>query len=422
MNEFAPTLSFKYVPEWGLKQIPREIISNAIDTGAKYRVYRDQDNLVIEDDGCGLQISNLLIGEHSSAVGDNSIGKFGEGLKLALMVWTRMGKKAQIRTGKLIIINDTKEVAGVKTLNFLYDEVEENFPGTRITLYEWDGEWDFSEQFLDVNDEDEILNKTSKGYILDTSRLYVRGVFIKELPDYEFGYNLLDATLNRDRNVVDEWQMHRDIGKIWEEVDSVSGWAFLFEAIKNHKMETMMNISSWYAQKEAMKEGFYKTFGKNAVMKTSDYASKEAEHRGAKIVDSEIFGNHLQSVLKEFIGTDVDYVNKKRGEKAFDFSESSLTPEQKKNLSLLRKIGRKCGFDKYTIKIAKLPNSLGLAMCGQNIIKLHPDCLIETHSAIDVYIHEVAHMVYNSNDNGDDHVNACTKTAATITMCLMGLK
>ena len=61
-----------------------ELISNAIDAGKTLPILRyDNGNIIIEDDGNGLRISNLSLGNRDSYGKTNASGTFGEGLKLS---------------------------------------------------------------------------------------------------------------------------------------------------------------------------------------------------------------------------------------------------------------------------------------------------------------------------------------------------
>ena len=49
-----------YVKSWGEWEVIREIVSNSIDTNTEYTILMDNNNLVIADNGLGLQIKQLL--------------------------------------------------------------------------------------------------------------------------------------------------------------------------------------------------------------------------------------------------------------------------------------------------------------------------------------------------------------------------
>ena len=421
LQDFAPTMSLNYVPQWGAWEVVRELTSNAKDTGKSFRVYKENNNLIVEDDGEGLAIRHLLFGETEKPDKNAAIGQFGEGLKLAVLVLTRMDKIVEIQSGNLFITNGIKEIGGVKTLNFKYREVEKRH-GTKITVYDWEFE-DYQDQFIKL-DDDKILTSNDQGDILDDKKLYIKGVYVKDLPDYEFGYNLNNMQINRDRNAVSDYDMRSCIGRLWAKIESPEGWEYILKAIKNSNVEEKdIDFSLYYFSheaKESLKTGWFMAFGKNAVLGTNKDVSREAEHRGAKVIDEIFFGYYFKNILKELIGTDAQYVKEKAGLKAYRVPKNEIDSGMRKNLSLLKKLGQKVGFGGEWI-VANMPESLGEADEINNAIKIHPKILHDTEKSISIGIHELAHIVYDTCDTTDEHVNACTDIGAKLVMDLMKL-
>lgn len=95
---FELTLSKDYTKNWGLQEALREIIQNAIDFSNE-----EENNIMsinYDEETSTLSIANnsiltkktLLLGYTSKEDNPNSIGCFGEGYKLSLLVLNRLQK------------------------------------------------------------------------------------------------------------------------------------------------------------------------------------------------------------------------------------------------------------------------------------------------------------------------------------------
>src|SRR5213075_1351725 len=86
-----------YVRHWGLKEGIREILQNAIDSkDSPFEFEFGEDWLSIISSNACLDPSTLVLGSTSKADDTESIGSFGEGYKLALLVLTRLGYTVHI--------------------------------------------------------------------------------------------------------------------------------------------------------------------------------------------------------------------------------------------------------------------------------------------------------------------------------------
>ena len=413
-------MSLDYVKNWSWWEALRELISNAIDTQSEYAIVKDNNNLIIADNGKGLQIKQLLFGV-SEKDSPEAIGQFGEGLKLALLVLTRMGKRVLIQSGDLRIENDKNIIDGITVLKLNYWK-DINVPGTEIIIYDWDGET-FDDRFLSKND-DRIIDSNKYGKILTENKLFVKGIYVMDLPDFSFGYECNEIKMNRDRSAVDNWTIEYSVGQIWSSIENKEAWKYFFEVVKNGCKEKSVHINNYRLTPEAkiaLTEGFALSFGKDSVLRTNTISEREAEHRGAKLVDPLMFGSSLFEVLREVVKTDEKFVYEKRGAKAFSVNLNTLTTEQKTNLRLTKRIMKKLGHD-IKIEICDIPDgNLGRYNTETKTIELMPVVLLDIESSLDVLIHEMAHAVYGTTDLTDSHVNACTKLAAKLGKIILNL-
>ena len=95
MSKVILTISDKYVPTWGLEEIIREIVTNALDgeaVGHKMSIgySKRTRTLKVSNEGAKLDKAVLLLGHTTKLDVENQRGQFGEGLKLALLAAARV--------------------------------------------------------------------------------------------------------------------------------------------------------------------------------------------------------------------------------------------------------------------------------------------------------------------------------------------
>ena len=92
-------LAKTYVRHWGMAEAVRELLQNAIDSESAFEWEFGDDTLHIRSRHSRLQASTLLLGQTSKADSTDTIGSFGEGYKIALLVLTRCGYPVTVHNG-----------------------------------------------------------------------------------------------------------------------------------------------------------------------------------------------------------------------------------------------------------------------------------------------------------------------------------
>lgn len=182
-------ITANYVADWGLKEAVREIIQNAIDAG-DMQIQYNEHSTYISNKG-SFNIEALLLGNSVKAQG--SIGKYGEGMKLAMLVLARLNIDHAIYSG---------------TLRYKGRFVQREFTEPTLCInyvtehsYSDDTTVEINKNLKDIIDE---VYKPQVEGVVDKD-LYVQGLRVCELRGFKYGYNMPRGIveLDRDRRTVD---------------------------------------------------------------------------------------------------------------------------------------------------------------------------------------------------------------------------
>ncbi len=227
MTKHILTLSPDYCLEWGLWEAVRELLQNSLDqhivNPASQPVFEynpETETLVIGNANCELRPRSLLLGVSDKRDEKKTIGQFGEGYKLALLVLTRLSFDVVIYNNEFtwtprfefneeyegqvltIQIERTGEDADVCGVHFrirdvsprAYEQICENYlPGVRPNV---------------ILDEDHLRKK-----------VFVNGLFVCKIDGLEWGYNFSPdrIKLARDRSLADSFNVYWNASKLWEQ-------------------------------------------------------------------------------------------------------------------------------------------------------------------------------------------------------------
>jgi len=227
MANYNLNLASTYCQHWGLWEAIREILQNGedqftLDPSNQITVnYNEKSQkLVISNKESVLERKTLLLGIKSKADNDKLIGNFGEGYKIALLILTKLNKKAVIKNFKKNekwtpeLKKDSKydneKVLKVNIKKYLFKGDRDNnltWEINGITPKEWAS---VSSKYLRYQDLGSVFTTTKGAQILFEKRyqgcVYVNGLFIEKVKSkMAYGYNLTPASikLDRDRGTVE---------------------------------------------------------------------------------------------------------------------------------------------------------------------------------------------------------------------------
>lgn len=138
--------------------------------------------------------------------------------------------------------------------------------------------------------------------------LYVRGVFVKEI-NALFSYNLTTVEINRDRSMVSDLLIYDHIKQAFNgnDLNAKQVEAYWQEAKNKVSTKMEMKVTFDYTlsnsnNRDLILRGFYKVFGKKAVLFTDRFASIDASIIGYEVVDI----HPMAATLAQLVGVETD--------------------------------------------------------------------------------------------------------------------
>jgi hypothetical protein len=216
----------KVLEHWTVPFAIRELIANALDeealTGtAEPAIFKDADGIWhVADGGRGVRYEHLTQNENAEKRSHPQvIGQFGMGLKDAVAVFNRRGISVEIRSAHADISTGWRPKDGfpdIITLHALVSKPSDSGrSGTDILLRGVkDDDVATAKRFFLRYSGERLLESTEYGDVLartdrrSPARVYVKGLFVAEEPNFLFSYNVtklsavLRRALNRERSNV----------------------------------------------------------------------------------------------------------------------------------------------------------------------------------------------------------------------------
>lgn len=229
-------LSRDYVRRWGVTEAIRELLQNMLDSESPNEFSIVGHQLSITSRFDTLPASTLVLGNTSKSDDPDSIGSFGEGFKLALLVLTRLGYPVTVLNGSVQWTPEFvhSEAFGTEVLQIQESPLENN-QGLTFVIDDLTHEDTtlVSEMCLFMQGPMTDVIGTRYGSILPSrsGKLYVGGLFVCET-DLDYGYDVLPEhiKLERDRQTVDSWDLQYMTKTMWLDTKDWDQIASMMEA------------------------------------------------------------------------------------------------------------------------------------------------------------------------------------------------
>jgi hypothetical protein len=425
------TLEATYVREWGLDEGIREFVSNAFDAeienGAEVEIFHrnESDKLIITTKGATLSREVLLFGHSSKMDRGDLIGHFGEGLKLGSLACVRAGHPVVIRTGSEVwrpLISRSESynadvlaveiVKGNKFVNRVSVEIE------NITFDMW---LKIKSQFLRLNpmpESDKIVVPYQGTILLSPDykgKIFVKGIAVKTDRRLQHGYDLINATVDRDRKMISSWDLQWYSKGMWINAVNISPEfrttfaRMAASSAPDLTIESLNDINNLYDEAlDDIIDAFESEYGEDAFPVDSLAESKEVEFFGKKgIVVSQAY----RTILSKKLGT-IDAL-KESFRYATD-KKYSLTDLTYAELSVLNEaVADVClaipDLSENIIDVSdfKDERTLGLFNRENGRIELSRKLLTDVSRVRVTLVHEATHMLGDDGTKSHEDAQCC---------------
>lgn len=453
--EYGMVKKYAETRGWSYWEIFREIIQNALDEehlvrGGRPTVYLckpGRNNIVIYDRGRGLSIRNLLIGVSEKQPWQR--GKFGEGLKIALLSAIARGIFTFIISGDKEIkpIFATKVIEGVPTEIFCicYRKAKQPVVGTEVYLtmvnlceryrrYIIQGLREVSPECIitSIEGKDFWYDVVDKKCTDGEGWIYVRDIYTTKasevFPDRDacYSYNLFDIKLDESRRIPSPSSVVDDVAKLWKlVVDSATeGDVRAKNLLKNFircMLESCQEMGSKFFEVEfdmflyipthklrVLIEVFNEVYGEDVVVVWSRDLLKLAQYLHIKYIHCpELIGRTFELILdvKSRIKKHLDRMLKEY------IPKEKLEPELRKKVEILEEVVRKV-YGTYLKDVKILYAVMDPEVYGMyrrdidavilNVLSLKEMCSLLSGVCLKHYVstvgHELAHKYSGAND------------------------
>jgi hypothetical protein len=438
MPRIELTITTDYLSSWGAWEGLRELVQNGKDAETEFEAKLSIDwynNTVrIENEGAVLPHEALLFGFSTKREREDLIGKFGEGLKLGVLALVRAGYPVKIRSGSEVwtpeIVQSDKFNA--KVLAFDIQGGRKDEKRVRVEVGNIDKEtWDklkLKILFLGKLKDTDVVHAYHGDLLLDEEmkgQLYVKGIWVQSKPDMLYGYNFNDATLDRDRRMIESYDLNYKAKSIYAEAagrrpDLLPGFMAALDC-EAPDIAGISEVGAMYLPAqviEAVVGEFQKRHGLNAVPVTTTGESKDIEHFGKLGI---VVPRSLKAILATKLDTFDSIKEKLAKETTKVYSWSELDAGQRKVLGeamdLIILAVPSAGLCDVDVADFHDPKIEGMFKDGRVLVASR--MLATVRGALTVLVHEYAHK-QGGGDGDKPHIEHVENIWATIVTSLWG--
>ncbi len=260
-------ITANYMSHWTIRQATRELLQNAIDSG----------EYLIQDGTCGeycitnrlykpVTLDELTLLGETDKHDNSSIGRFGEGFKLAMLVYARCESQLDV----VVRIGDCYIMPRIINNRFCLEiEKAEALPDAAyfsVSLRYLGVEEDINALLLRRHKLTEVFdNGSGCAAYTPGGKLFVGGMFVCDTQlEYSYNFHPSKLKLDRDRNSAPEFELTWETTKLWAQYGEPSKVAEL--AHRQCKDVQYMNSHANVAVRAAIAAHFAEHYGSKTML------------------------------------------------------------------------------------------------------------------------------------------------------------
>jgi len=417
-----------YAPKWGTYEAIREAIQNGLDEdirGYKLSVEHRNGWLTIYNHSAQMTAEALLMGHTDKADNDELLGEHGEGLDVGILAGVRAGYDIKITTQTETWVPYIERSAhyNADVLKIRTRKLQKRQNGVTVAINvpeeEWEKAQDLFLRFARLDRNKHLVEIPEYGAIITdpeyAGRIYVKGIFVQHLPDLVYGYNLKGLKLDRDRRLVDDWDLKwtlANVHRLGIRYRPEKMKPAVYAMLRDDKKDTQgLRYNESSEVNEAVAAKWVEEHGEKAVPVRSTGES-------ANVNELDYHGVFVNDTLKQLLSkTHVPTVEKVRAELANSaiktYCWDDLTPEEQDHLE----------FAAHTLD-SVISDDLAPILNQITVVDFHSQSLdgltgditgniqvarreLESRKrALSVLVHEVAHVISKCPDGLSPHTEA----------------
>jgi len=419
--------SREYQSEWDLNFAIREIIQNHVYA---LQVFQVEGNhswyngiATFSDRGNGIAKKFFLNGNSGQRQIENSPGQFGEGMKLAFLIFAREGKLCKVDTVgySMEAIFEYNQQMETEELFFNFSD-NDRTNGTTFEIECSQAEYLEAIEFFGFLSGNKERFLTSNFWKINDNQqeLFVNGVKLNNSNiRMLFSYNIIGKDINnRDRNAVDNYKINREIWK--QIIPTTTNKEYIRAILENYENGNYVEYYYTYPNRieniDLWKEIAQSIWGKKVVYSSgSNKTDTQAEYRRFKVIPKP---SSDTVELLEIVGiVSASTVITKIDKTHNNIQLKDLTQLEKDNIKEARKLIQKHYTDVGNLRyIQDLTDKNDCKLNGlyspeEDLIYLERDILSDYDQLFQTLLHETIHKVSGAKDCTEEFQNEATKAA-----------